>query len=68
MPIVNELKSAFPGQLQVISVDVQSSLGRELANEYGNFTPTFIFFDEQGKELWRTIGVLDADQVRQSLP
>jgi len=65
---VNGLKAEFPMQLQVISVDVQSSLGRELSRAYGNFTPTFVFFDAQGKELWRSVGTLDADQVRQSLP
>ena len=65
---MNGLKTEFAGQLQVISVDVQSVLGRELGREYGNFTPTFVFFDEQGQELWRAVGTLDADEVRQSMP
>jgi thioredoxin-related protein len=64
---VNGLKNEFPIRLVVISVDVQSSLGRELASVYGNFTPTFVFFDEDGEELWRAVGSLDPDQVRQSL-
>ena len=67
-PIVNGLKEEFPETLQVVSVDVQSALGQELVREYGNFTPTFIFYDEQGMELWRSVGTLDADKVRQSLP
>jgi len=66
-PIVNELKEEFPNTLQVVSVDVQSALGRGLVREYGNFTPTFIFYDEVGNELWRSVGTLDADKVRQSL-
>jgi len=65
---VNGLKAQFPDELRVISVDVQSALGQELVREYGNFTPTFIFYDEQGMELWRSVGTLDADKVRQSLP
>ena len=65
---MNELKEQFPEELQVISVDVQSALGHELVREYGNFTPTFIFYDEHGKELWRSVGTIDADKVRQSLP
>ena len=65
---MNELTEEFPETLQVVSVDVQSALGRELAREYGNFTPTFIFYDEQGRELWRSVGTLDANKVRQSLP
>jgi hypothetical protein len=64
---VNGLKNEFPEQLLVLSVDVQSTLGRELTREYGKFTPTFIFFDMQGVEDWRAIGTLDAEKVRQSL-
>jgi hypothetical protein len=62
------LKVEFPQQLKVISVDVQSPLGRELTRKYGSFTPTFVFFDPQGQELWRTVGSLDAQQVRESQP
>ena len=62
---MNGLKEEFPGQLQVISVDVQSSLGEELTQEYGSFTPTFVFFDPKGDELWRMVGTLDAERVRQ---
>ena len=66
-PIVNGLKEQYPEELRVIHVDVQSALGRELVREYGSFTPTFIFYDEQGNELWRSVGTLDADKVRQLL-
>ncbi len=62
------LKAEFPEKLHVLSVDVQSPLGRELARDYGSFTPTFVFFDLQGAERWRSIGSLDAGQVRQSIP
>jgi thioredoxin-related protein len=65
---VNGLKAQFPEELRVVSVDVQSALGHELSREYGNFTPTFVFYDGRGKELWRSIGTLDAEKVRQSLP
>ncbi|MCJ7717525.1 MAG: thioredoxin family protein [Anaerolineales bacterium] len=64
---MNGLTAEFPDQLRVVSVDVQTSLGRELAREYGKFTPTFVFFDAGGKELWRAIGTLDPDEVRQLL-
>jgi len=64
---VNGLKEEFPEELQVVSVDVQSALGRELVREYGSYTPTFVFYDGQGSELWRSIGTLDADKVRGSL-
>ena len=64
---MNRLKAEFPDRLKVVSVDVQSSLGKALAPEYGKLTPTFIFFDGEGEELWRRIGTLEADEVRQSI-
>jgi len=64
---VDGLESEFSDSLKVVRVDVQSALGRSLAREYGSFTPTFVFFDLQGEELWREIGSLDAEKVRQAL-
>ena len=64
---MNGLKTEFPDQLRVLSVDVQSSLGHYLAQDYGSFTPTFVFFNTQGEEVWRAVGTLDPDQVRQLL-
>ncbi len=64
---MNGLKAEFPDQLRVLSVDVQSSFGRELTRDYGSFTPTFVFFDAQGEESWRAVGSLDPDKVRQLL-
>jgi thioredoxin-related protein len=64
---VHGLQEEFTGQLRIVSADVQSSLGRELSREYGAFTPTFVFFDGQGNELWRMIGTIDPEKVRQSL-
>ena len=31
------------------------------------YTPTFIFFDAQGKEAWRNVGQLDVNQLKNSL-
>ncbi len=40
----------------------------ELAPKYGfEYTPTFIYFDEQGNELWRTVGEFDPQKIRDSL-
>jgi thioredoxin-related protein len=65
---VNGLQEEFTDQLTVVSADVQSPLGRELSRVYGAFTPTFVFFDGEGNELWRMIGTIDPEKVRQSLP
>jgi len=40
----------------------------ELAPVYGfEFTPTFIYFDAEGNELWRIFGEFDPKRVRDSL-
>ncbi|MBE9524630.1 MAG: hypothetical protein IMY76_05995 [Chloroflexi bacterium] len=53
--------------MTVIRVDVQSPAGDAVARDFGTFTPTFVLFNAQGIELWRVIGSLDPDQVRQSM-
>ena len=67
-PIVDGIEEQTQGRLVVIRVDIQSNTGRSLAPLYGfQYTPTFIFFDARGKELWRTIGQLDPVKVSGSL-
>jgi thioredoxin-related protein len=40
----------------------------DLAPLYGfQFTPTFIYFDELGNELWRLVGTFDPQLVRDTL-
>jgi thioredoxin-related protein len=51
-PIMDGIEKRFKDHLLVIRVDIQSETGRTLAPIYGfQYTPTFIFFDAQGKEL-----------------
>jgi hypothetical protein len=67
-PIVDGIEQQYKGRLVVIRLDVQSETGRTLAPLYGfQYTPTFIFFDASGKELWRSIGQLDTVKVSDSL-
>ncbi len=67
-PIVDGIEKEYQNRLIVIRVDIQSGTGQTLAPIYGfQYTPTFIFFDAQGKELWRTVGQLDPAQVSESL-
>lgn len=66
---MNGLQTELVGELVVLRVDVNSPTGRELTAEYGSrVTPTFIFFDSAGEELWRQFGTLDRDRVRASMP
>ncbi len=55
-------------KLLVLHVNVQEQAGRELASIYDlEYTPTFIFFNAKGNEVWRTIGEIDPQRVRTSL-
>ena len=66
-PIVDGLEQEFGGELLVLRVDVQSKSGKDFGRDYGAMTPTFVFFDAEGNELWRALGTLDAEKVRQSM-
>jgi thiol-disulfide isomerase/thioredoxin len=64
---VDRLENELRGKLVVRRVDIQSDEGRRLVKQYAiAFTPTFILFDAAGKEQWRSVGQLDAAQVRAS--
>lgn len=65
---MDRLEQDLGTRLHVIRLDVQEDVGRELAPVYDfNFTPTFIFFDSNGEEIWRQIGSLDVQRVYESL-
>ncbi len=62
------LEQELSGRLDVIRVNIQEPVGRQLAPVYDfEYTPTFIFFDAQGTELWRSIGEIDPQKVRDSV-
>jgi thioredoxin-related protein len=65
---VDELEDELGEQILFIRLNVQEPVGRELAPVYEfQFTPTFIFFDGAGNELWREVGGLDSQRVRESV-
>ncbi len=73
-PAVDKLERELDSQvgvgkrLHIIRLNVQEAAGRELASVYGfEFTPTFIYFDAQGNEVWRTIGNFDPQLALDSL-
>lgn len=66
---MNGLEEELGSELVILKVDVYTSAGRELTAEYNSIgTPTFIFLDPDGVELWRMIGTIDPERVRASLP
>ena len=67
-PIVDGLELETSGRLLIIRVNIQESIGRELAPVFSfEFAPTFIFFDAAGNELWRSVGELDTNRVHESI-
>lgn len=67
-PVVDGLEQELGDQIHFIRLNIQEETGKELAPAYGfEYTPTFIYFDAQGNELWRTVGEFDPQRVRDSL-
>lgn len=64
-PTLDALEVDLKDELKIIRMDVASPSGQALGAELRLYaTPTFIFFDAEGKELWRRIGTLDPAEVR----
>lgn len=67
-PILDALERELKDELTVVRLDVASAAGRQLGGELDlRATPTFILFDRYGREIWRTVGELDAAEVRAAL-
>ncbi|MFZ5912487.1 MAG: thioredoxin family protein [Chloroflexota bacterium] len=67
-PIVDGLERELEGRVLFIRLNVREEVGRELAAAYDfQYTPTFIYFDAQGNEVWREVGRLEAQRVRESV-
>lgn len=60
------LAEEWNGRVQVIRVNVHDRDNRPILARLGfRVTPTYILFDTDGREAWRTSGVLSATQARQ---
>lgn len=67
-PSVDELEKELGNKIHIIRLNIQDEVGMDLIRIYGfQFTPTFIYFDENGTEQWRLIGSFDPQKVRDSL-
>ena len=65
-PIVNGLKEDWAGSVQFVQVNIHDRESRALTERLdAQFTPTFILFDAAGQEVWRMVGQIDTDQVRE---
>lgn len=67
-PTLDRIEQQYAGQLIVLRVDVTHPGGQDVAREMGfQFTPTFIYFNENGEELWRSVGNLSEEQIHASV-
>ena len=62
------LEKELGPSIHIMRLNIQDQVGRELAPVYDfEYTPTYIYFDASGRELWRSVGEIDADRVRASV-
>jgi hypothetical protein len=65
---VDGLESELGPKLNIIRINIQDQVGRELGPVYNfEYTPTYIYFDAHGNELWRSVGDIDPQRVRDSV-
>jgi thioredoxin-related protein len=67
-PIVDGIEREHQGKLVVIRLNVHDPVGAALGARFGfRFTPTFVFFDAEGQERWRTVGSVAPSEVRRTV-
>ena len=61
-PILDELKETYAGKLEVVFIDVREN--QQAGQQYGiRIIPTQIFFDAEGKELFRHEGFFAKEDI-----
>ncbi len=64
-PAVDRAEQEYGDRLVILRLNIQDPLAQELRPIYNfQYTPTFIFIDEQGRELWRTVSAFDEAKLR----
>jgi thioredoxin-related protein len=64
-PIVDGIEAEHGSALSVIRLNVQEAAAEPLLQKFRfQFTPTFILFDAEGEEVWRSVGAVDAEPIR----
>ncbi len=65
-PILAELEKEYQGRAAIIFIDIQKQKGK--AKEFNVSTiPAQIFYDRSGQEVWRHIGFLDKESIKEKL-
>ena len=61
---MNGLEETWGDQVAVLQININNRENRALAEDLDAlFTPTFILFNQEGQESWRSVGSIDADEV-----
>jgi len=61
-PIIEQLRKEYAGRIEVESIDVIEDRERARQIDF-NLIPSQVFFDADGKELWRHEGFMPKDQI-----
>ncbi|MCP4358492.1 MAG: hypothetical protein GY796_10795 [Chloroflexi bacterium] len=62
------LEDEWGETVNVLLLNVQEPAARPLLTELNfRYTPTFILFDEQGNEIWRSSGSLNPDEINEQI-
>jgi thioredoxin 1 len=63
-PVMKQVESDYRGVVRVVFYDVWTPEHRSKASEYGiRAIPTQIFLDQDGKEFYRHLGFLSAEEI-----
>lgn len=63
-PILEELKVTYKGRAEVIFIDVWEEANKSKAKAFKIMSiPTQVFFDKQGREVYRHMGFLDKESI-----
>jgi hypothetical protein len=53
-PAVDDVVDRIEGDFNILRVNIHADFGGELSETFGfSFSPEFILFDSNGKEIWR---------------
>ena len=67
-PIVNGLEDEWGDAVSVVQIDIHNAENQGLLSTLDvQFTPTFILFDRNRQEVWRSVDAVDSDEARQQV-
>ena len=62
-PIVNGIELDYQNKLRVVHLDARDAENRAIAAQISvKMTPTYVLFDANGTEVWRSMGTVNRPQ------